>query len=374
MRSLFRRKHDIAVIGADGMLGREVVKLLEKQSGVKHSCVNKCIPFSRSDYQLGGTDNTDFHSMLDDGMVDLVINCAAFTDTAGCADISKLNESFSANVSGVQELARACAYRHVKLVHVSTDYVYSALSLKNDSFQPIEVPCNEYGMQKLLGEKNISLEYASWPEGHLIARLSWLYGETKRSLFMHKILAQAYKSLVAASTASDRSAADTDPYVLAACDCYGSPISAKSAASIIYHLIYEGLYGIVNCWPALNTSRLDFAASIVEAYANCVDSRLRKVHVKSASSSDFKQAVCHPTFENANDAMSIPHGYIAHQPFKISFSKFNSFLKKACDIVEDKRNFSWWLEELPRKEVFKQQILQLLSKDELDALSKIEAS
>ena len=101
MRNLFRRKHDIAVIGADGMLGKEVVKLLEKQSGVKQSCVNRCIPFGRRDYQLGGTDYVDFYHMLDDGMIDIVINCAAFTDTTGCADISKLNESFSANVSGV---------------------------------------------------------------------------------------------------------------------------------------------------------------------------------------------------------------------------------------------------------------------------------
>lgn len=371
MRSLFRRKHDIAVIGADGMLGKEVVKLLQKQSGVKNSCVNRCIPFSRSDYKLGGIDYVDFYRMLDNGMVDVVINCAAFTDTAGCADISKLNESFSANVSGVQQLAKACAYRHVKLVHVSTDYVYSALSLWNVGFWPIEVPCNEYGMQKLLGEKNVSLEYASWPEGHLIARMSWLYGETKRPLFMHKILAQAYKSLVAASNGS---AADADPHILAACDCYGSPTSAKSAAAIIYRLIYEGLYGIVNCWPALNTSRFDFAASVIEAYANIVDSRLRKVRVESVPSSAFKQAICHPTFENANDALSIPRGYIAHQPFKISASKFNRFLKKADDIIEDKHDFSWWLEKLQRKEDFKQQVLKLLSKDELDALSKIEVS
>ena len=226
-------------------------------------------------------------------------------------------------------------------------------------------------MQKLLGEKNVSLEYASWPEGHLIARMSWLYGETKRPLFMHKILAQAYKSLVAASNGS---AADADPHILAACDCYGSPTSAKSAAAIIYRLIYEGLYGIVNCWPSLNTSRWDFAVSIVEAYSNFIDSRLRKVRVESVCSSAFKQAICHPTFENANDALRIPRGYIARQPFKISASKFNRFLKKANDIVEDKHDFSWWLEKLQRKEDFKQQVLKLLSKDELDALSKIEVS
>ena len=371
MRSLFRRKYDIAVIGADGMLGKEVVKLLEQQSGVKQSCVNRCIPFGRSDYQLGETNNTVFNSMLEDGMIDIVINCAAFTDTAGCADISKLNESFLANVSGVQKLARACAYRNVKLVHVSTDYVYSALSLKNDRFWPIEVPCNEYGMQKLLGEKNVSLEYSSWPEGQLIARMSWLYGETNRPLFMHKILAQAYKSLIATSNGS---AVDADPHILAACDCYGSPTSAKSAAVIIYRLIYDGIYGIVNCWPALNTSRWDFASSIVEAYADIIDSRLRKVRVESVSSSAFKQAICHPTFENSNDALSIPHGYIAYQPFKISISKSNCFMKKAHEIVEDKINFAQWLEELPQKEAFKQHVLKLLSKDEIAALSKISAS
>lgn len=127
------------------------------------------------------------------GSVDVVVNCAAFTDTAKCEDKAFLKQSYEANVLGVQQLASTCAYYKVKFVHISTDYVYSHYSY-NEQPWIYEFPCNTYGMQKLLAEEKIKTLYARWPKGHLICRMSWLYGITNKDLFMYKILASAYKA------------------------------------------------------------------------------------------------------------------------------------------------------------------------------------
>lgn len=52
-------------------------------------------------------------------------------------------------------------------------------------------------MQKLLAEQFIKAAYAHWPEGQLVCRMSWLYGSTKKDLFLHKTVANAYKAVAA---------------------------------------------------------------------------------------------------------------------------------------------------------------------------------
>ena len=73
--------------------------------------------------------------------VDVVVNCAAFTDTTKCEDKKYLKPSYEANVFGVEQLANTCAYYKVKLVHISTDYVYSQYSYLDKPWI-YEFPCN----------------------------------------------------------------------------------------------------------------------------------------------------------------------------------------------------------------------------------------
>ena len=326
---LKRKRMNVLVVGANGMLGSAVLKRFQKESMKKHSKINSCIGLTKEDYQLGDF-STALARMCEDKMVDVVINCAAFTDTAGCEDKQNLEKSYIANVLGVKNLASTCAYHKVKLVHISTDYVYSQHSYM---YQPwiYEFPCNMYGMQKLLGEREMQLEYAHWPEGQLICRMSWLYGNTKKHLFMHKILAAAYRARALMAEQNKDEAV-----IKAAADQFGSPQTVDAAASKILNLVCEGVYGTVNCWTSiLNETRFSFAQHILKSYVNMVDRRLAPVKVEACKSTDFVSVVEHPLF---SDKAGLPNEYLASNSSFCKLGsgrKFTNMLLKTKNSIDD---------------------------------------
>lgn len=100
----------------------------------------------------------------------VIINCAAWTDVDGAE-----NEEFSAsrvNSDGAENIARATKQCGAKLIHISTDYVFSG-----QSENPWEVdgeinPQSAYGRTKAQGEKRVLAEYS---ENSTIVRTAWLY-------------------------------------------------------------------------------------------------------------------------------------------------------------------------------------------------------
>ena len=172
MKLFKKRKYNIAIFGADGMLGHDVVKYFNGVQLQKNSCVGVVTAFGRdidiSKYSclsnaLSGYKYTDRIKY------DIVVNCAAMTDVNKIEnDKEYRDKAYKANVIGPTYLAMICKALKMKLVHISTDYVYSEKSAqdwtwpvehnnytemhafhKNNS---IEWPVNIYGMQKLLAE------------------------------------------------------------------------------------------------------------------------------------------------------------------------------------------------------------------------------
>ncbi|WP_264029941.1 dTDP-4-dehydrorhamnose reductase [Cellulosimicrobium sp. SH8] len=102
--------------------------------------------------------------------VDVVVNCAAWTDVDG----AEQNESdaFAVNALGADVLARACARGGRRLVHVSTDYVFAGTADAPYRVDDAPSPVSAYGRSKLAGEWAVR---AASPE-NLVVRTAWLYG------------------------------------------------------------------------------------------------------------------------------------------------------------------------------------------------------
>ena len=103
------------------------------------------------------------------GEADLVINCAAFTNVDAAE--SEPETARAVNAVGPGNLARACAAAGARLVHISTDYVFSG-----DVNRPYEIsdecgPLSVYGRSKLDGELAV---HAELPEAQVV-RTSWVY-------------------------------------------------------------------------------------------------------------------------------------------------------------------------------------------------------
>lgn len=147
------------VVGANGMLGTDLVAMLttrgERVSGIDREQI----------------DITDAAATADlAAAVDVVVNCAAYT----AVDAAEGNEdtAFTVNAVGAANIARAARSSGARLVHVSTDYVFSGRAAEPypEDF-PLD-PLTAYGRTKAAGEWAVRAECPD----HLVVRTAWLYG------------------------------------------------------------------------------------------------------------------------------------------------------------------------------------------------------
>ena len=140
-------KNNVLVLG-DGLLGRELINQ------------------TNWDYVSRSKDGFDVNH-LDEFILsnyDIVINCIAHTDTY----TEDREDHWNVNCKFVDKLIDYCNEHFIKLIHISTDYVYSN-SIPFASENDVPVHCNNwYGYTKLLSDGLIQLR----SEDYLLIRCS----------------------------------------------------------------------------------------------------------------------------------------------------------------------------------------------------------
>ena len=134
----------LLVTGAKGMLGQAVVAAAEKSS-------DQTLALGRSELDI--TDAAAVATAIEQFEPDALINCAAWTDVDGAeAEEAAATEI---NGSGAANLAAACTRNGVRLVHVSTDYVFDGSATEPYVESDPVNPQSAYGRSKLAGEAAI---------------------------------------------------------------------------------------------------------------------------------------------------------------------------------------------------------------------------
>lgn len=165
----------ILVTGANGQLGNEM-RLRAKKSSNKFLFTDVTEQECSETTMLDITDLDAVRKMVVDNDVDVIVNCAAYTNV----DKAETDEALCHTLNAVapRNLAQVMAERKGLLVHISTDYVFGG--------DPYNTPCNEdmkgtptgvYGKTKLEGEQNIIATGVN----HVIIRTAWLYSEYGRN-------------------------------------------------------------------------------------------------------------------------------------------------------------------------------------------------
>ena len=100
----------------------------------------------------------------------VIINCAAWTDVDG----AECNESQASRVNsvGAENIALAAKQYRAKLIHISTDYVFSGESKTPWQVDDRINPQSAYGRTKAAGEIRV---VATYPESSSVVRTAWLY-------------------------------------------------------------------------------------------------------------------------------------------------------------------------------------------------------
>lgn len=151
----------ILVTGANGQLGNEMRNL---------SSTDPANRYLFTDVQeLDITDLARVQAFLSENAVDYIVNCAAYTAVDKAESDIELCRKI--NAFAVENLAKASAAIGARMIHVSTDYVYSGTHYMPYVESDAVAPTSVYGVTKLEGEQ---LLLAANPAS-VILRTSWLY-------------------------------------------------------------------------------------------------------------------------------------------------------------------------------------------------------
>jgi dTDP-4-dehydrorhamnose reductase len=221
------------VVGSKGMLGTDLVKLLQERG-----------------LQTVALDIDEIDIRMADSVMDafaeyrpgVVFNVAAYTDVDGCE--SSPEEAFNINAQGPRNLAVASLNAGSFLVHLSTDYVFDgskgAPYVEEDPINPL----GAYGRSKAEGERYVR---ELLPERHCIVRTQWLFGLHGKN-FVEAILSQAQK---------------TDKLRVVS-DQRGSPTYAPDLATALVRVCELGSRGTLHVTNSGEATWYEFARTILD--------------------------------------------------------------------------------------------------------------
>jgi len=149
------------VTGAGGLLGQDLVRLLQTRPDTHLTAL------ARADLDI--TDADAVGTVVEGHAV--VLNAAAWTDVDGAE--SAEDGAHAVNATGAGNVAAACARHGARMIHVSTDYVFSGDATEPYGEDAEPAPLSAYGRTKLAGERAVLGSGARAS----VVRTAWVYGE-----------------------------------------------------------------------------------------------------------------------------------------------------------------------------------------------------
>ena len=241
----------ILVTGGKGQLANEIKSILtsgKSEIGGSPVDISKCDATYIDIEELDITKVSDVKKYVSNLKPDVIINCAAFTNVDGCE--TNKDAAFKVNSLGSRNLAMAAEEIGAKLIHVSTDYVFSG-EVRSESLKEYDEvgPQSAYGTTKRLGEEYVK-EFCS---KYFIVRTAWLYGYIGNNfVYTMRKLGRSHDAITVVN------------------DQRGNPTNANDLAYHLLKLINTEEYGIYHCTGEGECSWYDFAKRIMElSKLNC---------------------------------------------------------------------------------------------------------
>jgi dTDP-4-dehydrorhamnose reductase len=219
----------ILIIGAEGMLGHDLVDVLSKGNEIITTTIDT----------LDITDIKKAIHTVNDHQPDVVVHAAAYTDVDGSESNQDL--AYKVNSLGTRNVALACRRIDCSMVYISTDYVFDGT--KGASYYEYDQtnPINVYGLTKLLGEKYVKEQLNKF----YIIRTSWLYGFHGDNFV---------KTMLNLSQSNDT--------INVVDDQIGSPTYTWDLSTAISQLIESPVFGTYHITNSKNCSWYQFAQEI----------------------------------------------------------------------------------------------------------------
>ncbi len=199
--------NNVLITGANGQLGISLQSIAENYPN--YTC------FFAAKSVLDISNFNAVSNFVNENKINIIINCAAYTAVDKAED--EFGLATEINHLAVENLAEVSKKYIIKLIHISTDYVFDGASKIPYLETAITNPTNNYGKSKLEGEKALLKVN---PENSVIIRTSWLYS-LHGTNFVNTML-RLFKSNKTVKVVSDQ---------------IGSPTNANDLANFLFTII-----------------------------------------------------------------------------------------------------------------------------------------
>lgn len=247
----------VLVTGVKGQLGYDVVNELTKRG---HEAVGVDVE------EMDITDAQAVETTIRDAKADAVIHCAAYTAVDAAED--NVEVCRRVNVDGTANIAKICGELGIKMIYISTDYVFDG---QGEHFwepdDPHKAPLNVYGQTKYEGE----LAVQKYVDQYYIVRIAWVFGVNGKNFI--KTMLRLGKENGAVKVVEDQ---------------VGSPTYTFDLAVLLVDMVETDKYGVYHATNEGLCSWYEFACEIFK------QAGMDEVSVTPVKSGEFPAKAARP--------------------------------------------------------------------------------
>lgn len=220
----------VLVTGVNGQLGYDVVNELNKRG---HMAIGTDIE------EMDITDANSVDSVIKGNAPDAVIHCAAYTAVDAAEDNAELCRKI--NAEGTQNIANVCKELDIKMIYISTDYVFDGEGERAWEPDDERTPLNVYGQTKYEGE----LAVQNTLDKYFIVRIAWVFGMNGKNFI---------KTMLNLGKTRDS--------IMVVNDQFGSPTYTFDLARLLVDMVETEKYGIYHATNEGICTWYEFACEI----------------------------------------------------------------------------------------------------------------
>jgi len=220
----------VLVTGVKGQLGYDVVNELGKRG---HEAVGVDVE------EMDITDTEAVEKGITEANVEAVIHCAAYTAVDAAEDNKEICRKV--NVDGTENIAKVCKKLDLKMIYISTDYVFDGLGTRPWEPDDKQEPMNVYGQTKYEGELAVTKHL----DKYYIVRIAWVFGVNGKN-FIKTML----------------NLGETKDQLTVVCDQVGSPTYTYDLAVLLVDMVETDKYGFYHATNEGLCSWYEFACEI----------------------------------------------------------------------------------------------------------------
>lgn len=281
----------VLVTGVKGQLGYDVVNELEKRG---HIAVGVDVE------EMDITDANAVNNVIKESNVGAVVHCAAYTAVDAAEDNKEL--CMKINVEGTENIAKVCKELDIKMIYISTDYVFDGMGER--AWEPddeVTTPLNVYGLSKYEGELAVKKHLDKF----FIVRIAWVFGVNGKNFI--KTMLRLGEERGAVSVVNDQ---------------FGSPTYTYDLARLLVDMLETDKYGIYHATNEGICTWYEFACEIF---------KVAKLDVKvtPVDSNEFPSKAKRPTNSRMSKDKLTENGFERLPSWQNALERYVEILKKA---------------------------------------------